>query len=466
MKIEKSKQMDLGRDPVPHIIIRYAIPSIIAFLGMSMGTVVDGLVVGNFIGTDAIAAVNLVFPLAIISMGLSMMIAAGGSTLTAAVMGAGRPEKANRIFSLTVSVILIISVLLAVVLYIFNEPLFSLLQVKGSVLDLVKSYAIPLLPFFPFFMLSIVLEGFVRIDGEPVFAMKCMIAGVIVNMIVSVSFVAFLGLGVSGTALATGIGQIVSLAGLSTHFIKKRGSLKISAFIWNPLTLLRILGNGSSELANNIAKGFSTLIFNYAIITTIGVSGVAVFSIVDYIMMFAFIFSIGFASAVSPGISYNYGAGNVKRIREFMQTTLNYIIISAVVLVGILFFATEFLASFFSQGDRELQLWAARIARIYSPAVLFGGMHILISVYFTAIQQAARSAAIAVAGSVVFKSFFVLLLPRFIGETGIWISIPLGDFCTLVFGFILYKTHSLSQERSVPLARIKNDDVIYSKIED
>lgn len=431
--------IDLSKDAVHRVIFSYAIPTIVAMLAMSAAGIVDGIVVGQFIHTDAIAAINLVWPLSALIRGLGLMINAGGITLSGTASGENNPKEACNIFSVTMIMIIVLSAILMLVMLLFTDQIVSTLGANASALILVKEYATPLIWFFPVFMLTMVLEGFVRMDGRPAFAMNCLVAGVLLNVILSPIFVGGCRWGLHGAALATGLSQALSFILLSTHFITKKGLLRLIKPRFRMQIIAGITGNGFSEFANALSGGITAMLFNIVLMRELGLDGVSAFSIVGYIVMIASVFFIAIGSAISPAVSYNFGAKQASRISKFLTQGLLLNIATGIIILTFLLIGADIFTALFTRGNSTLTQWTGNIARMYSPALVLSGINILISMYFTALQRALKSAAIAIAGALVFKIAFLYILPHYWGELGIWLSVPFAELCTFILAIFLLR---------------------------
>lgn len=442
-----NKQINLGHDPVLPLFMKYAIPSILGMFGMTIAGIVDGVIVGRFLGAEALAAVNITYPLASVAVGISLMMGVGGTTLAASALGAGRDHEAGNALSVTLSLIIGFSLLFTILFLVFIEPLIGILGGDQTLNSLVKSYAVPLIPFFLPFMLSIVLEGFIRVDGRPNFGMVCFLIGVVANIVLDLLFVAVFKWGLAGAALATGGSQILAFVPMLFHFILKKGRIHLQWPRFRSREIVRIIANGSSELANNSADGITRLVMNYVLIQQVGTLGVSAYSIVGYICSLAYVLYIGFASVLPPTVGYNHGRGDQKRMTAFFKLGIVSAFLVGIAAFAVLFFAGSSMARLFTGGDSSLQNLTAEISRWFSPALLLIGVNITISVYFTAIHKALKSALLALSGSLVMRLVFLFALPLLWGNRGIWLSVVFAQVVTLILSVIFLKDEQGKREQ-------------------
>ncbi len=445
-----NKTIDLGKDPVKPLFFKYAVPSILGMFGMTVAGIVDGIIVGRFLGADALAAVNITYPLASIAVGISLMMGVGGTTLAASSLGSGKNREAGKILSLTVGSIVVVSTLFTAFFLIFIRQMINILGAAGSVEELVFQYSTALIPFFLPFMLSITLEGFIRVDGRPNFGMFCFLIGVVANIVFDLLFVGVFGWGLTGAAIATGGSQVLAFIPMLFHFILKRGRLRFVRGGLDFKVLGKMVSNGSSELVNNSADGITRLIFNYVLIQSIGTAGVAAYAVLSYFSSFAFVLFIGFGSVLPPVVGYNLGAGKLKRIKSFLNLGLiSNGIVGIIAFFVLFFFGGEMVSLFIKGGDSTILNLSENISVLLAPALLFSGINITISIYFTAVHKALKSALLALSGSLVLQVLFLFLLPLFLGESGIWLSVVCAQGITMILSVVTLKNDKLKFQGTV-----------------
>ena len=435
-------KLDLGKDSIAKIFISYAIPSILGMLAMSLAGVIDGIFIGRYVGTNGLAAVNLVYPLAAFALGVSIMIGVGGSTIATTEMGAGKKKDANETFTLTLLLIVLFALFVTIVGTIFMNQLIGLLGANEQIESDVYQYLSVIILFFVFFMLTFIFDAFIRSDGSPLFSVLSLIASAFINIALDYIFVARFSWGLKGAALATGISQFAAFLLLSVYLLSGKSKYKLAKPSFSRIKIKNMMYNGSSELVNEMSAGKSTYVFNLVLMARLGSIGVAAYSIIGYGAMIVSMIMFGIAQAVQPAISFNLGSQNVERIRKFLKTALLTNVIIGIVMFAAMNIYVESLASVFVHNDKELISLTIEINRYFSFSFLLSGSNMVMSMYFTATQKAKESVMIALSRSFIALMTGLMILPQFLGDKGVWSSVLFAEFATIILVLILYKRNS------------------------
>ena len=444
--MEKTKNIDLGTAPVGSTFIRYAIPSVLGMLMLSIAGIVDGLFIGRYVGTDALAGVSIVYPITSLAIGFAIMIGTGGTTTAAAEIGAGNLKSARNTFTVTMVLVTVLALLFTVFGLIFINPISIYFGSKGGLNDEIKIYLIPLLFFFIPFMHAWILDVFIRNDGKPVFPSVILVLSSLTNIVLDYLFVARFSWGLRGAAIATGASQILPTLVFWVYIHMDKSSYRLVKPVFRTRKIYRMLFNGASEFINEFSVGLGAIIFNMVLISRIGSIGVASYSIIQYVTMITIMVFFGIAQASQPGLSFNLGAGNLKRIKSFKYIALWTNIIFSLIAFSVLLFFNRIIASVFTKGDRQVMELTASIARYYSWAYLPMALNITFSMYFTSIHYAAESAITAVLRSLVLFLLFLFTLPPIIGNIGLWMTVPAAEAVTFVVVLILLVRRPVNRE--------------------
>jgi putative MATE family efflux protein len=445
---EKEAKNDPLTASVPTVFFRYAIPEIVGMLAVSSAGLVDAIFLGNFVGTEALAAVNLAVPVWSLMFGLALMIAVGGSVVSGKYMGEQNQQAANEIFSKTVVVGLGIGLVIAVLLGIlFIDPLaVALGATEESLTEPLRIYLSMILWFTPFVMLEMVFFYFVRLDGQPTFAAAALIVGAVANILLDWLLIVHLEMGILGAGLATASGAVFVTLVLQPHFFSKRATVKFSGPFFGFQGLGRAYLNGASEFANEASVGVTTFVFNWVMVTRMGVAGVAALTIVDYLLMAGLMISYGISDSLQPLVSQNFGARNTQRIVGFLRVAVVSSSVIGVVMISIILLIPEMLTRVFvGPGEEETIRIAATFLGFLWPAFLFNGLNILASAYLTSMQKPMQSVFIAFSRSFALPAAFLLMLPMWLGDAGIYLSLPLAEVCTFVVSVIFVIQNSPSK---------------------
>ena len=433
-------KLDLGRDSLTKIILKYGIPSIFTMWIYSLYTIVDGIFIGKYLGAKEIAAVNIVMPYVNISFALGIMIAVGGGTIIAIRLGEGNLKEANRIYSLSTQFFMVLGGLLGTLGVFFPRQMVKILGANDVIIDSAEKYLFIISFFTLFYLLSYGFEIFIRIEGNPAYSMLCNLAGAIINIVLDYIFIVHLHWGIGGAALATGMAQLGTALSLGGYLVFKAKKLKFRFTKFDFRAIGALCFNGSSEFLTEIATGIVIMAFNINIMRMIGEKGVSAFGIIGYISTLVTMTMIGFSQGLQPIISYNYGAEKYKRIKKVLK-----IGIGTVTILGVMFYLTiNFFAhdiiSMFVKNDENLFVITKEAVRIYSFTYILMGINIIISAYFTAIEDALISAVLSILRGIIFINTLLYIFPLIFDSRGIWMSAPANEVITLVFSFIIFST--------------------------
>lgn len=425
-----TEKITLESGSVKKLFIKFAITSILGMLIVSMQMMVDGIFLGKTIGSHGLATVNLSMPLINTIMSIALMICIGGGVLVGIANGRKEFEKAKGLTTLTF--VLLLSILLFISLIVlFNMN--SVLKLLGANEEILK-YIIPYLGILTsgsiFFNIPIFTETFVRIYGKPnlvfISGLTCFFSNVILDYLLLFK----LKMGVEGAAIATVFANMFGGLALlpHIHFGKICGTLK---------DIKNIFYNGSSECLTTISSAIATYIFNIILMKHIGLLGVSALTIIFYINSIVNISLYGLSQALQPIISYNLGAKNIKKIKESLKFSyiLGFFIGVSTFIIVQLFKSN--IISVFSKGNIELLNIAKKAAFIVSFSYLLSFFNIISSSFHTAIEKPFESAFIALGRSIIFIVPLILILPSLLGNTGIWLTIPLAEILCLIISLPL-----------------------------
>ncbi len=416
----------------------YALPAVMGMLVTSLNIIIDGIFIGQGIGTDGLAAINLTYPFLGIVFGTGVMIGIGSGTIAGINLGKRNVEEANNVFSFSCMLAITISVICSVFSYALMTPLVNLLS-GGALTNYVEDYLSVYMPFLPMIMLFILFDNFVRNDGSPKFAMMCTIAGALTNIVLDYLFIIILDYKLTGAAFATGIANSTSALLLLYYILKKSNNFSFVKPRWQKGLLSKILYNGSSEFLNEISAGVVTFIFNQILLSSVGELGVAAYSILGYIGIIVLMILIGIAIGLQPLVSFNYGAKNHDLLYKYLRMAITVAVVVSFSGYAVIFLFSNEIVSLFVKGNPGLVLFTTKAAKIFFLGFLLAGINLMISAYFTSIGDAKRSALISICRGLVFIVAFAMILPPFFGIDALWFSLPLTEILTLAIAWSLIK---------------------------
>jgi len=438
--------MDNKYDPINGNIIavffHYAIPSVIGMLAVSSAVIIDGIFVGNFVGATALAAINISMPAFALFASVVYMLAVGGSVMCGKFIGEGNQEAASVIFSKTVYAVLAITLLLSMFFLLFLDQLVTALGANEELHVLVKDYMRIIVFAAPLLVIGLTLDYFVRVDSRPILASGVLIAFAIINISLDYLFIVKLGWGIKGAAWATAIAEGSIFFMLLSHWFSHRCTLKRIPFLechrqgWKDVWSAAY--NGFSEFANEMSIGLITLLFNWVMITRMGVEGVAAFTIISYMLYIGLEICYGISESLQPTVSKNFGAKQPQRIVRFLLVAVLSCFVIGILLSSMFLMIPETLISLFLRaGEEHTVEIALTFIALFWPAFLFNGMNITFASYFTSLHKPMQSATIALSRSLVLPILGLLLLPLWFGDKGVFLAIPVAEAVTVVLAILL-----------------------------
>lgn len=387
---------------------------------LSVYSVVDGLFVSNFVGSDAVAAINYIFPVFMVFGSIGFMLGAGGSALVSKTLGEGDKEKANEYFSMLVYVTAGIGVVIALAGQFAVPEIAKLFGAEGVIYDYCVLYGRVLLSAQPFFILQNIFQSFFVTAEKPRLGLIVTAVAGGINIILDAVFVAGFKWGLAGAAAATVAGQVFGGVFPLVYFLRRNNSLlKLGKTRIHFKELLKSCTNGSSEFLSNVSSAVVIILYNYQVSKLVGDDGVAAYGAIGYVMMIFFSIFMGYAVGCAPLIAFNFGAKNNEELRNLFKKSLIIMAFSGLLMTGL----SEALASpiiMLFGFDGELFEMTLRGFRIYSVAFMITGFSVFGSSLFTALNNGLVSAVISFLRTLVFQIAAVMVCPIFMGLDGVW----------------------------------------------
>lgn len=412
-------------------ILEFALPAIIAMILTSLITVVDGFFIGNYVGKEGLAAVNLGLPIIYLFLAIGLMVSVGGIAIAGMALGAGEIKKCKDVFNQTICTVTVITILLSVIMYFCIQPLLGLLNADAQVSSYFKDYYYVLLLQLPLMVINSSCSMFIRGEGNPQYYMKVSILTLIINGLLDYFFVRFLDWGVRGVAAASLIATVVGLMWVLFYFRKKATVYTFQRFRFSRETLVKTFLNGSSEFVGEMSLSISMFAYNYVILKYTGVDGVSAFTIVGYLSYIFSMVLIGFGQGASPLISFTYGARE-RALAIKLRKLTNQMVLGAGILTFLLvLIGRQWYGGLFVKSEAVEQMVQSGML-LFAISFLFSGINTITSFYFTSIGKAMESAIISSARGLVLLLICIFLLPPLLGMTGIWLAAPITEGATLL----------------------------------
>ena len=423
-------------------ILKFAVPTIAMSVFMSFYTMVDGLFVSNLIGTSALSAINLTAPVIQVVTAISTMLATGGSAVIMKKMGEQKHQEAKEDFTFLILVNVVVGLVMTLLGYSLMETIFGSMGLSPDVANYCTSYLSRYLVFTIPILLMNNFTLYMIASEKAALSLVCSVSGGVLNIVLDYVFIGLLDMGISGAAIATGLGySVTAVVGLFV-FSSKKSLLHFTKPAFRFKVLANAATNGCSEMATALVTGIITMMFNRTMLHYVGEDGVAAVTIIMYVLMFASSLYTGYSYGVAPMLSYYYGEKNHEKLKKLVSTSLKVIGVISLVTVAASFAATKPLVSIFARPDNPVYGLAVTGNRICTLALFFIGFNIFASGMFTALSNGIVSAILAFSRSFVFMLITMLILPAILGVNGIWLATPAAELMALTlsaFMFVRYR---------------------------
>lgn len=432
MKLKMSQEVDLGEEPVGHLLFILAVPAITSQVVNALYNMVDRMYIGHIpeVGSAALTGVGVCFPIIMIISAFAYLFGMGGAPRASIFMGKKDNDTAEKILGNCTTSLMIIAVLLTVLVLIFQEPLLYLFGASentiGYAMDYMTIYAIGTI----FVQLTLGLNAFISAQGFSKISMLTVVIGAVTNIVLDPIFIFGLNMGVQGAAVATVMSQALSaiwafwfLSGKNTILKLKRENLKINFHI-----LLPCIALGVAPFAMQATESVLVLCFNSSLLKYGGDLAVGAMTILSSVMQFAMLPLQGLTQGGQPIISYNYGAKQGDRVQKaFKLQTISCFSYSSILWLLIMIFPSLFVAIFTSDPQlTEITIWALRI---YMAGVLLMGIQISCQQTFIAFGNSKKSAFLAVFRKILVLIPLIYILPMFISDQvfAVFLAEPIAD---------------------------------------
>ena len=435
------KAVQMGTDPIGKLLLRQSLPASIGILVMSLNILIDTIFVGQWIGSNAIAAINVVLPVSFFIAALGMSIGMGGGSIISRALGSDQRAKANKTFGNQLTLTLLFTLSFMTLGLVFMEAIIPSFGGKGTLYAPAKIYYTIVLYGVPILGLAMMGNNTIRSEGKPKHAMYAMMLPSISNLLLDYLFINVFGWGMEGAAWATTLSYGVCMSYIFYFFISGKSDLflKISDLALDFSIVKEIGSLGFVTLARQAVVSVTVLMVNNILFELSGESTVAVYAIISRMLMFALFPILGITQGFVPIAGFNFGADKKDRVLEVIRTALIYATVLATFVFFVIIFFSEAIASAFTQDQavitktKEVLMWVF----LSTPII---GIQLIGSAYFQAIGKAIPALLLTLTRQGFFFIPLVLILPRYYGEFGIWISFPIAEVvATIVTAYFLRK---------------------------
>tara|TARA_R100000306_G_scaffold15039_1_gene18970 strand:- start:21002 stop:22348 length:1347 start_codon:yes stop_codon:yes gene_type:complete len=435
----QNRSASLGTEPISKLLVKQSVPASIGILVMSLNILVDTIFVGNWIGSIAIAAINVVLPVSFFIAALGMAIGIGGSSIISRALGANNKEKALKTFGNQITVTILVTVFMVIIgLYFVNE-LIPAFGGKGDIFEPAKIYYRIVLYGVPVLALSMMGNNVIRAEGKPKIAMIAMIIPSVGNLFLDYILIYVFDMGMAGAAWASTVSYVLCFLFILWFFLSDRSELRISFshFGLNKAILKEMSALGFVTLARQAVVSITYLLMNNILFSLGGEASVTMYGIIGRMLMFALFPVLGVTQGFLPIAGYNYGAHKFPRVRESINKAIKYAGLLALVIFILIMVFPEAIVSVFTTDEVILAETPSAMRWVFL-AIPIIAIQLIGSAYFQAIGKATPALLLTLTRQGFFFIPLILILPNFFGELGVWISFPIADLLsTIVTGYFL-----------------------------
>ena len=452
MKNLERDSIDFGKSKIGPLFRSIFFPTLLSMVFTSLLTVADGIFVGQGVGSDALAAINIVAPLFLVTTGIALMFGVGVSVVASIHLSQGNNKAADINVTQALVVAPLLMVILAILLYFGSIPFLRLLGCSDALLPLALQYLVPLLPGCIFILFETVGTFVIRLDGSPKFASAVGIVPGVLNIFLDWLFVFPLQMGIAGSSLATTLCCAIA-SGMVVWYMARRPQtvhpyrLKLSriSLILTSRNIGYMARSGFSSMLGELAMSMIMLTGNYVFIRLLGEDGVAAFSVACYLYPIVFMVNNSVAQSAQPIISFNYGAGNEERVREAFRLSLRTAAVCGLLATAVLTLGARPLIALFLRTGTEPYVIATAGLPLFAISSVFFALNIAIIGYYQSIEQNGRATLYMLLRGSVFLVPAFILMPMLIAPQGMWLAVPVSECLTL--GAIIWTKKKMYETR-------------------
>ncbi|MDB4108431.1 MATE family efflux transporter [Flavobacteriaceae bacterium] len=435
-----STSHDFGTETIGKLLIKQAVPASIGILVMSLNILVDTIFVGHWIGSQAIAAINVVLPVSFFIAALGMSIGIGGSSIISRALGSKEVPKALKTFGNQITMTLLLTVLLVFFGLFYIDGIIPAFGGKGTIFEPAKIYYRIVLYGVPFLALSMMGNTVIRAEGKPKFAMYAMMIPSVSNLVLDVLFINVMDLGMTGAAWATTGSYVLCFLFIFWFFISKHSEMKISwpHFKLQKSIVSEISNLGLVTLSRQAIVSVTYLLMNNILFDLGGETSVTAYAIVSRMLMFALFPIYGITQGFVPIAGYNYGAHNYDRVKQTIRIAIIYAMVMASLIFILLIGFPGLITRMFTTDPLVIEKTPTAMRWVFAATPIIA-IQLVGSAYFQAVGKAVPALLLTLSRQGFFFIPLIFILPLWYGELGVWMAFPVSDvLSTLLTAYVLY----------------------------
>ncbi|PTN09649.1 MATE family efflux transporter [Mangrovibacterium marinum] len=426
------KTRELGEQPVGRLMLKYFIPAFIGVFVNALYNIVDRIFIGQGVGAMALSGVSVIFPIMLVMIAFGMLIGIGASVLVSINMGRRDLDRAERVLGNSFAMMVIASVLITALGFAIKSPMLKMFGATPETIGYANDYLNIILVGVIFQVVGFSLNNVIRSEGNAKIAMYSMLISAGTNIVLDPIFIFGLDMGVKGAAYATVISMMVLAVWVLLHFNSKRSVVKIrTAYFKIEMPIIKeILVIGMAPFFMQIANSVVQALINTKLISFGGDLAVGAMGIVNSVATMIIMSIVAINMASQPIIGFNYGARAYARVQEALKLA----IISATVISILAFIVVQLfpdlLVRFFNSKDPDLLAIGRQGLRLGLLALPVVGYQVVVGNFYQSIGKAKIATILTLLRQVIVLIPLLFILPSFLELDGIWISMPIADFCS------------------------------------
>ena len=443
--MNSSTSNSFSSESIGKLLIKQAVPASIGILVMSLNILIDTIFVGHWIGSQAIAAINVVLPVSFFIAALGMAIGIGGSSIISRALGANDKSKALITFGNQISMTIILTLILVFFGLIYIDNIIPVFGGKGTIFEPAKIYYRIVLYGVPFLALSMMGNTVIRAEGKPKFAMYAMMIPSVTNLLFDYIFINIMDLGMTGAAWATTGSYILCFIFIFWFFISDNSEMKALAlhFKLKRSIVSEITNLGSVTLSRQAVVSITYLLMNNILFDFGGETSVTSYAIVSRMLMFALFPIFGITQGFIPIAGYNYGAKNYDRVKQIIRISIMYAIVIAFLIFVLLIGFPELITRIFTTDPLVIEKTPTAMRWVFAATPIIA-IQLIGAAYFQAIGKAIPALLLTLSRQGFFFIPLIFILPLWYGELGVWIAFPVSDvLSTSLTAYVLYREVSV-----------------------
>ena len=419
-------------------LVKYVVPTILSSVSYFLFTIIDGIFVGQGVGTDALGAVNIAFPFVMVVCATFMLTTIGGVTVVAIRLGRGDEKGANQAFMHSLSATALVALVLCLAGTLLTPLLCRLLGANETfysyVYDYIFWYSVFIIPSG----FASAMHGFCRNDGSPILVSAAVISGALCNIFGDWYLIFPMGMGLKGAAIATGISQTISLLIVLPHFMLKKGKLRVGGFKPDSALYRKIAVRGLPEFISQLATPTAIIATNYVLLAKIGNIGVNAFSIIGYVASFSVAIFFGTAEGLQPLFGRCYGEKNETDLKYYFRSGLIINFVGSVIIYIVLLFTGGPVCMLFGADPETLKFTVESMPK-YAWGFSVMALNTIISAYLYSTKRSVQAIIMNVLRSFVFNLAVIILLPEIFGAEAVWYTFGVYEAMVLAVAVILLR---------------------------